>query len=252
MALLHADTRDPQISSELDPDNREIRNGTEGTAQELTSSLPELEVLTRQPKSTVRRAKHRRSESITKFPPGLRLLPTVTTTYPVMAPKAGVPKPGPAKLFPKSGLDEWLEQAKLCRYLPESAMKQLCEIVKECLMEGEHTYHWNLYYMLTIALESNIQPVTSPVTICGDIHGQFYDLLELFRVAGGMPGETDVQAPTTKTTIINSEDLEPPEITNPALKKKIRSSDNVGEDDDDEEAHRGRPRTAGESSRAGS
>ncbi|KAL2880540.1 sporulation-induced protein [Colletotrichum sp. CLE4] len=130
-----------------------------------------------------------------------------------------IPRPGPAKLSPNAGLDEWLEEAKQCHYLPERAMKELCELVKEVLME-----------------ESNIQPVCTPVTICGDIHGQFYDLLELFRVAGGMPGESNVEAPKTATTVINPEDIEPPtEITNPKLKKKVRNAGSPPADEDDED-----------------
>lgn len=49
---------------------------------------------------------------------------------------SAIPKPGPANLRPGAGLDEWLEEAKQCHYLPEPVMKQLCEIVKEVLMEG--------------------------------------------------------------------------------------------------------------------
>lgn len=67
-------------------------------------------------------------------------------------------------------LDEWLETAKKCQALPEGVMKTLCDHVKDILVE-----------------ESNIQPVYSPVTVCGDIHGQFYDLMELFRVGGELP-----------------------------------------------------------------
>jgi hypothetical protein len=68
------------------------------------------------------------------------------------------------------GPDEWLATVKRCQYLPETDLKKLCELVKELLME-----------------ESNIQPVNSPVTVCGDVHGQFYDLLELFRIGGDLP-----------------------------------------------------------------
>jgi serine/threonine-protein phosphatase PP1-1 len=77
-----------------------------------------------------------------------------------------------------------------------------------------------------------------------------------------MPGETNVQRPTTMQNVISSDDIEPPtEITDPKLKRKIRSSDSGiesgtgedGEDDEDnEDEQRGRPRTAGQSSRGGS
>lgn len=68
--------------------------------------------------------------------------------------------------------DKWIEQLMTCQHLQEAEMKVLCERVRNILME-----------------ESNIQPVSSPVTICGDIHGQFWDLLELLR-KGGMVPET--------------------------------------------------------------
>jgi hypothetical protein len=55
----------------------------------------------------------------------------------IMAKDPSVPIPGPARLSKGAGPDEWLEQAKQCKYLPEADMKRLCEIVKECLMEGK-------------------------------------------------------------------------------------------------------------------
>ena len=55
-----------------------------------------------------------------------------------------IPRPGPANLGPNAGLDEWLEEAKQCHYLPERAMKELCEKVKEILMEGmDHLFCWD-------------------------------------------------------------------------------------------------------------
>jgi hypothetical protein len=35
--------------------------------------------------------------------------------------------------------------------------------------------------------ESNVVHIRSPVTVVGDIHGQFHDLLEIFRIGGKCP-----------------------------------------------------------------
>lgn len=53
-----------------------------------------------------------------------------------MVTESKIPQPGPARISKGGGPDEWLEAAKQCKYLPEAHMKQLCETVKEFLMEG--------------------------------------------------------------------------------------------------------------------
>ena len=66
--------------------------------------------------------------------------------------------------------DEWLSQLKEAKCLPEGDLKQLCQKAKEIFIE-----------------ESNIQYVSAPVIICGDVHGQIYDLLKLFKLGGEIP-----------------------------------------------------------------
>jgi serine/threonine-protein phosphatase 4 catalytic subunit len=69
-----------------------------------------------------------------------------------------------------SDLDRMIETLRRCEVLQESEVKLLCSKAMEILVE-----------------ESNVQRIDSPVTICGDIHGQFYDLMELFKVGGDCP-----------------------------------------------------------------
>ena len=57
-----------------------------------------------------------------------------------------------------------------CAPLAESEVMALCDKAREVLIE-----------------ESNVQPVRAPVTVCGDVHGQFHDLMELFKIGGACP-----------------------------------------------------------------
>ena len=60
---------------------------------------------------------------------------------------------------------EELERLYKGETLTEAQLKAICQSCKEILEE-----------------ESNVVSIQCPVTIVGDIHGQFYDLLELFRI----------------------------------------------------------------------
>lgn len=67
-------------------------------------------------------------------------------------------------------LDRQISLLKNCEYIKEVEVKQLCSKARDILIE-----------------ERNVVRIKAPITICGDIHGQFYDLKELFNVGGDTP-----------------------------------------------------------------
>lgn len=70
----------------------------------------------------------------------------------------------------RGDLDRQISDLYECKFLCENEIKNLCEKAKEILSK-----------------EDNVQPVSCPVTICGDVHGQFHDLIELFKIGGRCP-----------------------------------------------------------------
>ncbi|BFZ62606.1 Putative serine/threonine protein phosphatase [Saitoella coloradoensis] len=67
-------------------------------------------------------------------------------------------------------LDECIERLYKKQPLAEPVLREICERTKEVLMK-----------------ESNVVHIQAPVTVVGDIHGQFYDLIEIFKIGGYAP-----------------------------------------------------------------
>lgn len=73
-----------------------------------------------------------------------------------------------AKAF--GDLDAWISLLRQGEVLAPHACRFICTKLVEVLLG-----------------ESNIHVISAPVTVVGDLHGQFYDVLEMFRVGGEPP-----------------------------------------------------------------
>ena len=75
-------------------------------------------------------------------------------------------------------IDQWIELVKECKYLPENDLKVIFEsVLSACACDEDRSRIGSLQklcdYVCDLLLEeSNVQPVSTPVTVCGDIHGQ--------------------------------------------------------------------------------
>lgn len=66
-------------------------------------------------------------------------------------------------------IDKYIQKALECKQLDKLVIRVITQKAVEILRK-----------------EENIRHLRAPVSVVGDLHGQFYDLLELFKV-GGLP-----------------------------------------------------------------
>lgn len=67
-------------------------------------------------------------------------------------------------------LDECISRLYKKELLADSVIEAICAKTKELLMK-----------------ESNVVHIQAPVTVVGDIHGQFFDMIEIFKIGGFCP-----------------------------------------------------------------
>ena len=69
-------------------------------------------------------------------------------------------------------IDKYIAKALKCELLDKLAIRIITQKAIQLLMR-----------------EENVRHISAPISVVGDLHGQFYDLIELFKV-GGLPPDT--------------------------------------------------------------
>ncbi|KAJ2392285.1 putative serine/threonine protein phosphatase, partial [Coemansia sp. RSA 2603] len=67
-------------------------------------------------------------------------------------------------------VDQCITQLYTGALLPEATVQTVCALARQVLAE-----------------EPNVVRISAPVTVVGDVHGQFHDLLEIFHIGGKCP-----------------------------------------------------------------
>jgi len=77
---------------------------------------------------------------------------------------------GGGSVVASGDLDVWIETLKKLEKITEPQVALLCDMARSLL-----------------DAEQNVQPVSTPCVFVGDIHGQWHDLLEVFKLSGWPP-----------------------------------------------------------------
>ena len=79
-------------------------------------------------------------------------------------------EPADAAIKMSFDVDKLLDLALKSTLLDELTIKLICLKAKDIFMD-----------------EENVIKINSPVSLVGDVHGQFHDLIEIFKIGGELP-----------------------------------------------------------------